>query len=75
VTATAPVRQGDRVSIEEIRAKMHELSGGLDDGVRSARQGGGAVAIAAVVVVVVVAYWFGTRRGRRRQTFVEIRRV
>jgi hypothetical protein len=75
MTATVPVREGERISIEDIRAKMHELSGGLDEGVRSARQGGGAVAVAAVVVVVVVAFWLGTRRGKRRQTFVEIRRV
>jgi len=31
--------------------------------------------IGAAVVTIVVAYWFGKRRGRKRQMVLEIRRI
>jgi membrane protein DedA with SNARE-associated domain len=34
-----------------------------------------AIAVGAAVATVVIAYWFGRRRGRKRQTVLEIRRM
>lgn len=64
-----------RVSRDDIESKLRELQGDVDEGLDTARSVGTVVAVGAAVVLVVVAYWFGRRRGRKRSTIVEIRRI
>lgn len=63
-----------RITREDLEARFRtvqeDLQGRLDD----RRQGIVAVASAVGIVVLVVAYLLGRRAGRRRTTFVEIRR-
>lgn len=63
------------VSRDDIEAKFRELQGEVGEGVEAARSLGLVVAVAAMTFTVLTAYWLGRRRGRRRQTIVEIRRV
>ena len=59
----------------EIEAKFGELRGEVDDRTQAAKAPALAVAVGAVVLTVVVAYWFGKRKGKKRQMVLEIRRI
>jgi len=63
------------VTRDDIEAKLEELRGGVDEGVDQARNIGTIVAVVAVGALVVGAFLLGRRRGKKRQTIVEIRRV
>ncbi len=65
----------DRITREDLEAKLREITGDVSDTVDSARSIGVAIAAAAGVAVIVAAYWFGRRKGRKRQTVLEIRRI
>ena len=64
-----------RITRDDIESKLREIRGEAEE-VGSASKGyvlaAGAVALAAVVAG---AYLFGRRRGKKRSTVVEIRRV
>lgn len=65
----------ERVTIEDIESRFRELTGTATSTAERAKVpaiGGG---IAAVVLLLVVVYLLGKRRGRKRSTVVEIRRV
>ena len=67
--ATAPITRAD------IEAKFRELQGDVNDVVEERKGTALKVAVGVGVAVVVVAFLLGVRRGRRRTTVVEIRRV
>jgi len=71
----ATAEKHERVTSDDIRAKLREIEGSLQHTTEEAAPIGKAVAVAAVVAVVVLAYALGRRRGRKRATFVEIRRI
>lgn len=76
-TTTAGNGRGSekRISRDDIESKLRELQGEVDEGVDTARSVGAVVAVGAAVTLVVVAYWLGRRRGRKRRTVLEIRRI
>jgi len=64
-----------QVSRSDIEAKLREIQGeasSTGESMRSLALIGGAV---AAVAVVGVAFWLGKRRGKRKTTIVEVRRV
>jgi hypothetical protein len=63
------------ITRDDVESKLEELRGGVDEGVDQARNIGMIVGVVAVGVIVVGAFLLGRRRGRKRQTIVEIRRV
>jgi hypothetical protein len=65
----APITRAD------IEAKFGELRGEVDDRAQAAKVPAIAVAVGVVVLTVVTAYWFGKRKGKKRQMVLEIRRV
>lgn len=79
-TITSPERPvvgsgpGGRVEMTDIRAKLEELRGGVDETTTSAKPVATYAAVAGVVVLVVAAFVVGRKRGRRKSTWVEIRR-
>ncbi len=73
--AMSPAATDKRISKADIQAKLEELRGDIDQGVDQARNVTKMVGAVAVGVIVVAAFLYGRRRGRRRQTIVEIRRV
>jgi pyruvate/2-oxoglutarate dehydrogenase complex dihydrolipoamide acyltransferase (E2) component len=72
VPGTGP---GGRVELSDLRAKLGEIQGEAEETAESARPYATYAAVAAVVVVVVAAFVMGKRRGRRKSTWVEIRRI
>jgi len=63
------------ITRDDIEAKLREIRGGTEAGADAARGAGLAAAIGGVLLALVIAYLIGRRRGRKRRTMVEIRRV
>ena len=59
----------------DIEAKIRELHGGVEDTAQSATSTLVTVGAVVVVGVVAVAFLLGRRKGRRRTTIVEVRRI
>jgi len=72
VTGSGP---GGRVEITDIRAKLGEIRGDIDETTEAARSYVTYAAVAGVVLLVGVAFVLGRRRGKRKSTWVEIRRL
>ena len=63
-----------RITRADLEARFGEVQRDLQGRLDDRRQSIVAVASAVGVVVLVVAYLLGRRSGRRKTTFVEIRR-
>lgn len=72
VTGTGP--RGN-IQITDIRAKLGEIRGEVDETVEEARPLAVYAAVGGVIVLAVVAFWLGRRRGQRKSTWVEVRRL
>ena len=59
----------------DIEAKLHRLAGEAEDRVASKKATAIKIGIGVGVAVVVIAFLLGTRKGARKTTIVEIRRV
>lgn len=66
---------GGRVEIGDIRAKLHEIKGGVDETTDTAKPYVLIAGIAGVVGAIALAFVLGRSRGRRKDTWVEIRRL
>jgi hypothetical protein len=75
MTATTSVGEGGEVSRDDIEAKLRELRGEVDAVGESSRNVAVVVVIAAVVAAIAVTYLLGKRKGRKKTTVVEVRRV
>ncbi|MGH9181893.1 MAG: hypothetical protein ACRDY5_09280 [Acidimicrobiales bacterium] len=64
-----------RITPADLEVKLREITGDVEEKGEAAKPTVMMVAGLAVVAVVAVAYLLGRRRGRRRSTVVEIRRV
>ena len=67
--ASRPVTRAD------IEAKLREIRGEVDSTAEAAKSYALVVGAVGVVALVGVAYLLGRRRGRKRTTVVEVRRV
>jgi len=65
---------GGRVEIGDIRAKLREIKGGVDETTETAKPYALAGGIAGVIALLALAFLLGRRRGHRKDTWVEIRR-
>ncbi len=63
------------ITRDDIEAKFRELEGEVDDRKEQALNVAVVVGTALAVAVVLAAYTLGRRRGRKKTTIVEIRRV
>ena len=63
------------ISRRDIESKFRELQGEVESAGESAKSYALVAGAVAAVVVVGVAYWFGRRRGKKRATVVEVRRL
>ena len=70
--ATAPDR---KITRDDIESKLRELQGEVGQRTEAAKVPAIAVAVGVVVVAIATAYLFGRRKGKRRQTVLEIRRI
>jgi hypothetical protein len=63
------------VTRHDIEAKLREIKGEVDETTDQAKPVALAVGVAVAVAVVGLAFVWGKRRGRKRATIVEVRRV
>ncbi len=73
-----PVRgsgPGGRVELADIGAKLREIRGEVDDTTDGLRPYITYAVVAGGVVIVVVSFVLGRRRGKRKATWVEVRRL
>jgi len=63
------------ITRDDLEAKFREVQGGVGVGADAARGVGKATGALMTVAAVGIAYMLGRRRGRRRRTIVEVRRV
>jgi hypothetical protein len=63
------------VTRADLEAKFQELRGATEPGAQKAKGLGIAAVVAGGVLLVLVAYLVGRRKGRKRTTIVEVRRV
>ena len=68
-------RRDGPVSRADIEAKLKEIKGEVDETSSTAKPYVLAAAVAGMVAVVAFAYVMGRRKGRKRTTVVEVRRV
>ncbi len=64
-----------RITRDDLEAGFRSLEGEVDERKEQAMGVAAMVGVAAVVGIIVVAYALGRRRGRKKTTVVEIRRV
>ena len=67
--------QRDRISRDDLEDKFRELEGGVHDQAESARSTIVTAGVVAAMILLLLAFLLGTRKGRKRSTIVEIRRV
>ena len=65
----------DRITRDQLEDKFRELEGDARDQVESARSTMVTAGAVAGLVLLLLAFLLGTRKGRKRSTVVEIRRV
>jgi hypothetical protein len=71
-----PTDRRDRpITRADLEAKFGQIRDATDTSAGGGRSIGLAAGVAAAALVVVVAYFLGSRRGRKRRTIVEVRRV
>lgn len=69
VDPTKPVQRSD------IESKLNEIRGEVDSTATAARPAAIAIAGVAAVLVLGAVYLLGRRKGKKKSTVVEIRRV
>ncbi len=72
---SAPAAGQGKITRADIEAKLRDMRGEVDRTAEAAKAPLIAIAAGAGVAVVVLSFLLGKRRGRRKSTVVEIRRV
>lgn len=70
-----PVAAQGRITPDDIRSKFHELQSEVDESTEAAKSTALTVGAVVLTVVVLGVFVLGRRRGKRKTTVVEIRRV
>jgi len=65
----------DRVEISDIQAKLQEIRGETDQRIEKAVPYAVLGGIGGAILLIVLAFLLGRSRGRRKATWVEIRRL
>lgn len=64
-----------KITRADIEAKLHEIKGDVEAQGEAAKPFALGAAVVGVVAIVAVAYLLGRRKGHKKTTVVEIRRV
>jgi hypothetical protein len=73
--ATAVAHRAGPVTRADIESKLRELQGEVEEGKQTAMSYALAVGAVIVVGITLSAFLFGRRRGKKRTTIVEVRRI
>ena len=75
MSAKPIVAPDGKITRDDIEAKLRELRGDVGERTEAAKIPAIAMAVGVVVVTIAAAYFLGRRKGKRRQTVLEIRRI
>lgn len=75
MTATQKAGGGEHISRDDIESKLRELRGEVDETGGNLRQHAVIAGAVVAVAVVALAFAWGKRKGKRKTTVVEVRRV
>lgn len=75
MSPSSSVDRSARVGRSDIEAKLREIRGEVDNTATAARPQAMVVAGVAAVIVLGAVYLLGRRKGKKKSTVVEIRRV
>ena len=75
MSAKPVVAPDGKITRDDIEAKLRELRGDVGERTEAAKVPAIAIAVGVVVVTIAAAYFLGRRKGKRRQTVLEIRRI
>ena len=64
-----------KITRADIEGKLREMRGDVEETAEAAKAPIMAIAGGVAAAIVIAAFLFGKRRGRRKSTVVEIRRV
>lgn len=64
-----------KITREDIEAKLRDIQGDIGERTEAAKVPAIAIAVGVAVVTIAAAYFLGRRKGKRRQTVLEIRRI
>lgn len=64
-----------RITKEDLEAKLREIQGDVNKAVETAKPAVSVIAVVVGVAIVSAAFLVGIRIGRKRNTFVEIKRI
>jgi hypothetical protein len=70
---TAP--QARRITRDDLESKFRELEGGVEETKESAQSSIVTVGAILLVIVIAIAFLSGRRKGTKRSTVVEVRRL
>jgi len=71
-----PIATPDRkITRDDIEAKLREIQGDVGQRADAAKVPAIAIAVGVAVVTIAAAYFLGRRKGKRRQTVLDIRRI
>ncbi len=73
--STSPAGHDGPITRDDFEAKFRELKDDVDETAETAKSYALAAGAAVVVVVFAVAFLAGRRRGTKKSTVVEIRRI
>lgn len=72
---TAPAAHRRPITRADLEHKLREIQGEVDETKESAQSSLLAVGAVAVVAVIAIAFLAGRRKGKKRTTVVEVRRL
>jgi hypothetical protein len=75
MSAKPMVAPDGKITRDDIEAKLRELRGDVGERTEAAKVPAIAIAVGVAVVTIAAAYFLGRRKGKRRQTVLEIRRI
>ena len=75
MSPTAAVTPDHKITRDDIESKLREIQGDVGERAEAAKVPAIAIAVGVVVVTIAAAYFLGRRKGKRRQTVLEIRRI
>ncbi len=64
-----------RIEPSDIRGKLRQIRGEVDEATAPARSYAPVVAVGGVVLAIVVAFVLGRQRGQAKSTWVDVRRL
>jgi hypothetical protein len=72
---TEATEGSERITRDDIESKLREIRGEVSDVGNASKGYVLAAGVVALTAIVAGAYLLGRRRGKKRTTFVEVRRV